>query len=143
MQIATTIAGFLLREGSAILFATLIWLAIWGGFAPDLQDIGNGMFHAAVISSVALVYLGLKAFAVVTAPLRRELRSVLNFVLSLIPMALIGYAAMQFANGSLSLNQYQHGVIWAGGLACMIDVIVYTWFAMKLNKHATEYVEMH
>jgi hypothetical protein len=33
-----TFLGFLVREGTARIFAGVIWYAIWGGYQPDLSD---------------------------------------------------------------------------------------------------------
>jgi hypothetical protein len=94
------------------------------------------------IGTVALVYLGLQAIAVVSAPLARETRYLMDLLLSLLPLALIGYAAAQWATGQMSPTMFQKGVLLMGGIACIIDVVVFTWFNMKLNKLASDFVQM-
>jgi hypothetical protein len=134
--------GFLVREGTALIFAGLIWYAIWGGYQPRFDTSDHAFKEALVLGLFALGYLGLQALAVVSAPLARETRYLLDLLLSLVPLALIGYATAQALSGQMPLSLYQWGVLWLGGTACVIDVVLYTWFNMKLNKLASDYVPM-
>jgi len=137
-----SVFGFFIREGTALLFASLIWYAIWGGYQPNL-DVPESAFREALsLGLIAIVYLGLQALAVVSAPLARETCYLMDLLLSLVPLALVGYAVAQSVSGQLALTQFQTGVLWLGGLACVIDVIVFTWFNMKLNKLASDFVQM-
>ncbi|MFN3746773.1 MAG: hypothetical protein ACK4TL_18890 [Hyphomicrobiaceae bacterium] len=134
--------GFLVREGTALIFAGLIWFAIWGGYRPHLETPEQAFLEALFIGLLALGYLGLQALAVVSAPLARETRYLLDLLLSLVPLALIGYATAQALSGQMSISLYQKGVLWLGGAACAVDVVLFTWFNMKLNKLASDYVQM-
>lgn len=134
--------GFLVREGTALIFAAFVWFVIWGGYHPRLESPEQGFTHTLVAGLVALGYLGLQALAVVTAPLARETRYLLDLVLSLVPLALIGYATVQAFTGQMTLTLFQKGVLCLGGTACTIDVIIFTWFNMKLNKLASDFVPM-
>ena len=136
------VIGFLVREGTAVIFAALIWYAIWGGYEPAL-DTAEQAFHQAVIAGmIALLYVAFQALAVVTAPLARETRYLLDLLLSLIPLAVAGYAVVQNLTGQLPLTPYQQAVLWLGGTAAVIDVVIFTWFNMKLNKLASDFVQM-
>jgi hypothetical protein len=119
------VLGFLMREGTALIFAAFVWFAIWGGYHPRMETTEQAFTHALVAGLIALGYLGLQALAVVTAPLARETRYLLDLVLSLVPLALIGYATMQAFTGQLTLTLFQKGVLCLGGTACMIDVTLH------------------
>lgn len=137
-----SVVGFLVREGTSVLFAGLIWFAIWGGYQPDLATPEAAFNTALLLGLITLGYVGLQALAVVSAPLARETRYLMDLLLSLIPLALVGYAAVQSMTGQIELSLFQRGVLWLAGTACLIDVIVFTWFNMKLNKLASDYVPM-
>jgi hypothetical protein len=136
------VLGFLMREGTALIFAAFVWFVIWGGYHPRMESAEQAFTHALVAGLIAIAYLGLQALAVVTAPLARETRYLLDLVLSLVPLALIGYATVQAFTGQLTLTLFQKGVLCLGGTACTIDVIIFTWFNMKLNKLASDFVPM-
>lgn len=136
------IVGFLLREGTAVIFALMIWYVIWGGYNPTLDTPERAFNYAMMFGLICIAYLGFQATAVVTAPLAKETRYLMDLMLSLLPLALIGYAAAQSISGQLTLTQFQRGVLVLGGLAALIDVIIYTWFNMKLNKLASDFVSM-
>lgn len=139
---SSSVLGFLVREGTSVVFAGLIWYAIWGGYHPQLDTPQLAFKQALGIGSISLVYLGLQAVAVVSAPLARETRYLMDLLLSLLPLALIGYAVAQWATGQMVPTLFQKGVLLMGGIACIIDVVVFTWFNMKLNKLASDFVQM-
>jgi hypothetical protein len=136
------VLGFLMREGTALVFAAFVWFAIWGGYQPRLDTPDQAFTQALIAGLIALGYLGLQALAVVTAPLARETRYLLDLMLSLIPLALIGYATVQASTSQMTLTLFQKGVLCLGGTACTIDVIIFTWFNIKLNKLASDFVPM-
>lgn len=134
--------GFLIREGTSVLFAGLIWYANWGGYHPPFDAPEQAFKQALGIGSIAVVDLGLQAFAVVSAPLARETRYLMDLLLSLLPLALIGYAVAQWSTGQLNPTLFQKGVLLMGRIACIVDVAVFTWFNIKLNKLASDFVQM-
>lgn len=136
------ILGFLVREGTALIFAFLIWYVIWGGYSPTSDTPEQAFRHAIIVGMITLIYIGLQAFAVVSAPLARETRYLLDLLVSLVPLALVGYAMAQSFSGYLPLGDYQKAVLWLAGTACVIDVVIFTWFNMKLNKLASDFVQM-
>ena len=132
--------GFLVREGTAFIFTGLIWYAIWGGYAPKL-DMPEAAFGAALMMGIiALVYVGIQAIAVAVSSLGRVSRYMLDLLVSLVPLALVSYATALSMSGHLPLTFYQWGVLLLGGIACFIDVVIFTWFNMKVNKLANRVV---
>lgn len=136
------VLGFFVREGTSVIFAFLVWYVIWGGYAPSFETPELAFRHAVIAGMVTLIYIGLQALAVVSAPLARETRYLLDLLLSLVPLAIVGYAVVQSLTGYLPLTEYQKAVLWLAGTACVIDVVIFTWFNMKLNKLASDFVQM-
>ncbi len=136
------ILGFLFREGSALGFAALLWYALWGGYAPNLGTPEQAFRSALIIGMIALIYVGLQALAVASNPRRRATRYLVDLLLSLIPLAVVGYAIALNISGYLPLTFYQKGIVWLGGLATVIDVVLFTWFNMKLNKLTANFAIM-
>jgi hypothetical protein len=134
---SSSFLGLLFREGSALIFAALIWYAIWGGFAPTLDTPEQGFRAALIIGLIGLVYVGLQAAGAVNAPVGRTARHLMDMVFSLAPLAVVGYAIALHAAGYQPLSFYQRGVLWIGAVACLIDVVLFTWFTMRLNKLAS------
>jgi hypothetical protein len=138
-------SGFLrslFREGSALIFAALVWYAIWGGYAPTANTPEQGFHVALTIGFIALTYVGLQAVSAVTAPLGRATSHLLDLLFSLVPLAVVGYAIALNASGYQPINFYQRGVLWFGGVACFIDVVLFTWFTMRVNKLASSIVRL-
>jgi hypothetical protein len=134
--------GLLFREGSALIFAGLIWYALWGGFAPDVSTPERAFQVALVLGLVALVYVGIQAAVVLTAPLGSTARYLLDMMFSLVPLAVVGYAAALNMSGQEPISLYQNAVLWFGGAATLIDVVLFTWFNMKVNKLASRIIRV-
>ena len=134
--------GFFFREGSALIFAALIGFAIWGGYAPSASTPEQAFQVALIIGLISLAYVGIQAVVVVTAPIGRTGRYLLDLILSLVPLAVVGYAAALSTSGYQPLDLYQKVVLWFGGAASVIDVVLFTWFNMRVNKLASAVVRI-
>ncbi len=139
---SSSILGLFFREGSALIFAALIWYAIWAGYAPDVSTPERAFQVALILGLIALAYVGMQAVAVVSAPLGGTTRYLLDLMLSLVPFAVVGYAAALSMSGYQPISLYQKGVLWFGGAATLIDVVLFTWFNMKVNKLASAVVKI-
>jgi hypothetical protein len=139
---SSSVLGLLFREGSALIFAALVWFAIWGGYAPPVNTPEQAFQVALIIGLIALAYVGMQAVVVVSAPLGRTTRYLLDLILSLVPLAVVGYAAGLSISGYQPISLYQKGVLWFGGAATLIDVVLFTWFNMKVNKLASGVVRI-
>jgi hypothetical protein len=134
--------GFLFREGSSLIFSALIWYAIWGGYTPNVDTPERSFYVALTCGLIALAYVGLQAAAAVTTPLGRTTRHLLDLIFSLVPLAVVGYAIAVNAAGYHPINFYQRGVLWFGSVACLIDVVLFTSFTMRVNKLASPVVSI-
>lgn len=134
--------GLLFREGSALIFAALIWYALWGGYAPDVSTPERAFQVALILGLIALAYVGIQAAVVLTAPLGGTGRYLLDMMFSLVPLAVVGYAAALNMSGHQPVTLYQNAVLWFGAAATLIDVVLFTWFNMKVNKLASRIVRI-
>ncbi|MDO8837847.1 MAG: hypothetical protein Q7V31_02885 [Parvibaculum sp.] len=141
MRIIGTIA-LIVRESSSLIFAALIWFVFWGGYAPAL-DTPEQTFNLAVLAGlIAIGYYSLQALAVVNQPVGQETRFLVDIMLSLVPLALVGYAAVQHFNGASELPYHLAGILWLFGTVAVADVVINTWMGLKLNKLASDMVIM-
>jgi hypothetical protein len=134
--------GLLFREGSALVFAALIWFAIWGRYTLPMNTPEQAFQSALIIGLIALFYVGIQAAVVVTTPVGRTTRYLLDLLFSLVPLAVVGYAAALGTAGYQPISLYHRGVLWFGGVAGFIDVVLFTWFNMRLNKLASAFVRI-
>lgn len=46
------------------------------------------------------------------------------------------------STGQMNLSQFQKGVLWRARVACVIDMVVFTWLNMKLKRLSSDFVQM-
>ena len=126
--------GLLFREGTALGFAGLIWYIVWGGYEPNLVTSEEAFRSALFMGLVAIAYLGIQALAVVMSPVGRVSRYLLDLLVSVVPLFIVGFAAFLNISGELPLTFYQKGALWFSGAASFIDVLIFTWFNLKVNR---------
>lgn len=134
------LADILVREGSAILFAGALLYVLWGGYEPDLGTPASALWHGFAVAAVSLVYVLLQAIAAVTLPLRRESGPLGDLLVSLLPVFVLGYTVIEWIRLGQEPTAFQLVVALLGALATVIDVIVFTWFSLRLNRLAPEIV---
>jgi hypothetical protein len=139
---SSSMLGLLFREGSALILAALIWFAIWGRYTLPTSTPEQAFQSALIIGLIALVYVGIQGAIVVTAPIGPTSRYLLDLILSLVPLAVVGYAAAIGTADDQPMTFYQRGVLWFGGAAALIDVVLFTWFNMRLKKLASTIIRI-
>lgn len=137
-----TVAGFLTREGSAILVSALLLYVFWGGYTPSLATPPEAMWHVFAAAAVTLAYVLMQALAAVTQPLRKETGPLVDLLVSMLPVMVIGYTVIEWIRQGLAPSTFQLIVALLAGGAAFIDVIVFTWFALRVSKLAHEIVQM-
>ena len=141
---------FFLREGSVVVLAIVLALFIWGPYEPqiglgDPPFTGNdGIWLVFTMAVVAMVYTALQALAAVTQPLGRETSSLIDFLVSILPLLVVIYALIEWLRkDEFSLTTFEHMAIVIAGLAVLIDIVVFTWISLRINKLANEFVRMN
>jgi hypothetical protein len=89
-----------------------------------------------------MFYILLQAIAAVTQPLKRETGALIDVLVSLIPLMVIVYTAIDWIRSGNSPSTFQLIVMLLATAATLIDVIIFSWFAMRISKLAQEIVEV-
>ena len=134
---------FLASHGAPIVFALLLWYVLWWGHTPNVATVDEAMRHVSWVGIVALIYVALQARAVLVQPRRSVMHSVIEILVSLLPLFVVGYAAVDWVRGNNPLSVFQVIVMVQATLATLIDVIIFTWFSLQLNKLSIQAVSTH
>ena len=137
------VLAFLASHGAPIVFALLLWYVLWWGHTPKVQTVEDAMQHVSWVGVIALVYVALQARAVLAQPRSGVVHSLVEILVSLLPLFVVGYAAIDWLRGRNELNVFQVIVMVQATLATLIDVVIFTWFSLRLNKLSIQAVETH
>ncbi len=137
------VLAFLASHGAPIFFALLLGYVLWWGHTPRVQTVEDAMRHVSWVGVIALVYVALQARAVLAQPRSGVVHSLIEIIVSLLPLFVVGYAAIDWLRGSNELNVFQVIVMVQASLATLIDVVIFTWFSLRLNKLSIQAVETH
>lgn len=129
-----TSIGFLINHGAPIILAGLLWYVLWWGHTPQVRTVDDAMRHVSWVGVIALIYVALQARAVLAQPRSGVVHSLIEIVVSLLPLFVVGYAATDWLRGSNQLNVFQVIVMVQAAMATLIDVVIFTWFSLRLNK---------
>jgi hypothetical protein len=134
---------FFARHGAPIVFSVLLLYVLWWGHTPQVQTTDDAMQHASWVGIIALVYVAFEARAVLAQPRAGVVHSLIEILVSLLPLFVIGYAALDWLRGNKELNVFQVIVMTQASLATLIDVVIFTWFSLRLNKLSIQAIETH
>jgi hypothetical protein len=136
---------FAANHGAPLILAGLLWWVLWWGHTPQVQTVDEAMRHASWVGVIALVYVALQARAVLAQPRcgNGVMHSLIEILLALLPLFVVGYAAIDWLRGSNELNVFQAIVMVQATLATLIDVVIFTWFSLRLNKLSIQAVGTH
>ena len=95
------------------------------------------------VGIAALIYVALQARAVLAQPRRGVVHSLIEILVSLLPLFVVGYAAVDWLRGSNPLSVFQVIVMAHATLATLIDVVIFTWFSLQLNKLSIQALATH
>jgi hypothetical protein len=137
------ILRFLSRHGAPIVFAVLLWWVLWWGHTPQLDTVEAAMWHISWVGVIALLYVALQARAVLVQPRRNVLHSMIELLVSLLPLFVVAFAAFDWLRGSNPLSVFQVIVMVQATIATLIDVVIFTWFSMSLTRLAVPIIATH
>ena len=133
-SVGRIILRFLSRHGAPIVLAVLLWWVLWWGHTPQLDTVEAAMWHVSWVGVIALIYVGLQARAVLVQPRRGVLHAMMELLVSLLPFLVVAFALFDWTRGSNPLSVFQVIVMVQATIATLIDVVIFTWFSMKLNR---------
>ena len=137
------VLAFLASHGAPVVFALLLWFVLWWGHTPNVKTVEDAMQHVSWVGVIALVYVALQARAVLAQPRSGVVHSLIEILVSLLPLFVVGYAGIDWLRGRNELNVFQVIVMVQATLATLIDVVIFTWFSLRLNKLSIQAVETH
>lgn len=126
--------GFLLNHGAPVVFAALLWYVLWWGHSPGLASVDEAMWHVSWVGIIALVYVALQARAVLAQPRSGVTHTMMEILISLLPLLMVVYAFVEWARGLHQLSVFQVIVMVQATLATLIDVVILTWFSVSLSR---------
>ena len=141
--VAKSILGFSAAHGAPIVFAGLLWWVLWWGHVPNVQTVDEAMRHFSWVGVIALVYVALQARAVLAQPRSGVVHSLIEILISLLPLFVVGYAMVDWLRGGNPLSVFQVIVMVQATIGSLIDVVIFTWFSLRLNKLSIQAVATH
>ena len=135
--------GFIFNHGAPIVFAGLLWYVLWWGHSPELQTVDAAMWHVSWVGVIALIYVALQARAVLAQPRGGVTHSMIEILVSLVPLFVVGYAFIDWMRGANTLSVFQVIVMVQATIASLIDAVILTWFSLRLNKLSIQGVQTH
>jgi hypothetical protein len=142
-RLGATGLDFVGKHGAPLVFSALLWWILWWGHTPNVQTVDEAMRHVSWVGVIALVYVALQARAVLAQPRSGVVHSLIEILVSLLPLFVAGYAAIDWLRGSNALNVFQVIVMVQATLATLIDVVIFTWFSLRLNKLSIQAIGTH
>lgn len=124
----------LASHGAPVLAAVGLWWALWGTHTPQVVTTDDAMRHVAWIGIVSLLYLAWQARAVLLQANTGVGHSLIEILVSLLPLFVVGYALIDWTRGANPLSVFQVIAMAQATLAILIDVIFFTWFSLRLNR---------
>jgi hypothetical protein len=140
---AGAVVGFLINHGAPIVFAAMLWYVLWWGHAPQIDNVDAAMWHVSWVGIVALIYVALQARAILAQPRGGVTHSMIEILVSLLPLFVVVYAFVDWVRGQSALSVFQVIVMVQATLASLIDVIIFTWFSLRLSRLSLQTMELH
>ena len=142
-NVGWSVLRFMARHGAPLVFAGLLWWVLWWGHTPNVQTVDAAMRHVSWVGVIALIYVALQARAVLGQPRSGVMHSLVEILVSLLPLFVVGYAVIDWLRGDNPLSVFQVIVMVQATLATLIDVVIFTWFSLQLNKLSIQALATH
>lgn len=133
-HVSGIILHFISRHGAPIVLAGLLWWVLWWGHTPKLDTVEDTMWHVSWVGVIALVYVALQARAVLVQPRRGVMHAMIELLVALLPFLVVVFALFDWTRGNNPLSVFQVVVMVQATIATLIDVVIFTWISMKLNR---------
>lgn len=142
-KVPQALVSILVSHGAPIVLSILLLYVLWWGHAPQVQTVEEAMRHVSWVGVIALIYVAWQARTVLAQPRGGVMHSLIEILVALLPLFVVGYAAVDWLRGNNDLNVFQVIVMVQASLAILIDVVIFTWFSLRLNKLSIHGVQTH
>lgn len=137
-----TVIDMIMREGSSLVFSAALFAMLWLGETPDPATINEAMWYVCGVAIACLLYVLFQAISAVRLPMGRETGPLTDLLVSLLPLFIIGYTLIDWFRLGTQPPDFEIILLILASFATFIDVIIFTWFSLRLNRLAPEIVPM-
>ncbi|MBB36023.1 MAG: hypothetical protein CME88_01225 [Hirschia sp.] len=131
--------AFFFREGSSVLYS--IYLALFALTDICFFCLNGGAYSMFIVALIGLGYLCLQN-AMAAFSLVGNDRPLFDFFFSLLPLFTLAMIAVLSVVGSIHLSSFETLSLWLAAIVCLIDVVFNTQVIFKMNRLATDMVQM-
>ncbi|MFC7291158.1 hypothetical protein [Hirschia litorea] len=131
--------NFFFREGSSIMFS--LYLTVFALTDIVIINLGTGAAGMFMVAIICLIYLSLQSGMAAYSNVGND-RPIFDFFFSLAPLfTLLMIAVLSMVNAT-QLSTFESLSMWLALVITLIDVIFNTQVIFKMNRLATDMVQM-
>jgi len=131
---------FIVSILAAVGLGYMVWF--WHPTHPQPATPEAAAWHIFIVALAAMIYLAIQAAATLAMPIGSERRILTDLLFSLLPLLVFGYALIDWGRGNLEMTIFQWMTLCLWGLAAGIDVVIFTWFSMRVMRRSPE-ISLH
>lgn len=132
----------LLNHGAPFLLSALLLYVLWWGHSPELPNVDAAMRHVSWVGVIALLYVAWQARSVLAQPRGGAMHTMIEILVSLLPLFVVVYAFVDWMRGSNALSVFQVIVMVQATLATLIDVVIFSWFSVSLTRLSAHTIDI-
>jgi hypothetical protein len=125
---------------AAVWLAYMVWF--WHPTHPQPATAEAAAWHIFIVALAVMIYLAIQATATLAMPVGSERRILTDLLFSLLPLLVFAYALIDWGRGNLEMTIFQWMTLCLWGLAAGIDVVIFTWFSMRVMRRSPE-ISLH
>ena len=118
----------------------MVWF--WHPTHPQPATPEAAAWHIFIVALAAIIYLAIQATATLAMPVGSERRILTDLLFSMLPLLVFGYALIDWGRGNLEMTIFQWMTLCLWGLAAGIDVVIFTWFSVRVMRRSPE-ISLH
>jgi hypothetical protein len=134
--------ALLLNHGAPFLLSALLLYVLWWGHSPELPNVDAAMRHVSWVGVIALLYVAWQARSVLAQPRGGAMHTMIEILVSLLPLFVVIYAFVDWMRGSNALSVFQVIVMAQATLATLIDVVIFSWFSVSLTRLSAHTIDI-
>lgn len=134
--------ALLLNHGAPFLLSALLLYVLWWGHSPELPNVDAAMRHVSWVGVIALLYVAWQARSVLAQPRGGAMHTMIEILVSLLPLFVVVYAFVDWMRGSNALSVFQVIVMVQATLATLIDVVIFSWFSVSLTRLSAHTIDI-
>lgn len=127
----------MLRVLLSMLFAAFLLLIVLGRYSPDIATSSSAMWSVGLVGVAAIVYSSLNSFNALRHSMGQPARLVyVGLLFSFLPLMVAAYAIAVWQYSPNQLTTFQVIAILFGGLAAVIDLVLFSWLLFGQSRQA-------